>query len=179
MNIGEVDWRIESLHEVIVGIDAGLGAIRERINDGEGFDGLSALEHAEPLFGLGFVAAQTYALGTVADLNRIRASRGKPKKDKLDCYLCDPVAVKGGVKRIQLVNAVANYFKHHDEWPPWPISKDPGFYDIEILGDVGITQRTEHPCVEATNLLCGSSWEMIVLHQIVKEWRAHVINKMV
>jgi hypothetical protein len=27
------------------------------------------------------------------------------------------------VTRIQLVHAVANYFKHHDEWPQWPTNK--------------------------------------------------------
>jgi len=31
MNIHAVDWRIESLHDVIVGIDAGLAAIHEHL----------------------------------------------------------------------------------------------------------------------------------------------------
>jgi len=179
MHLYEIDWRIKPLHDILVGIKAGLEAIGEHINDEEGFDGFSALEHAEPLLGLCFVAAQNYALGTVADLNRIRDSHSKPGKDKNDCYLCDSVTLRGGTTRIQLVNAVANYFKHHDEWSRWPTRKDRGFRDTEILASVGITQKTEHPCVEATNLLCGTSWEIIVLHQIIKEWRAHVINKLV
>ena len=29
----------------------------------------------------------------------------------------------------------------------------------------------------ATNLLCGTGWKMIVLHQIVREWRAYLINE--
>jgi hypothetical protein len=177
MNIHDFDWRIEPLHDVIVGIEGGLKSIRERLDDEEGVDGLSALERAEPLLGLGFVAFQIYAVGTWTDLNSIRKSRGKRPVSKWDCYKCDPIKVKGDTTRIELINASANYFKHHDEWLRWPTENDLGVPDTEILGRVGITQKTEFPCVEAVNLLCGSSWKLIVLHQIVKEWRAHVINK--
>ena len=71
MNIHEIDWRVEPLHDVIVGIEAGLAAIGQRLEEKDG-DGITALEHAEPLLGLGFVAAQAYVLGTWTDLNRIR-----------------------------------------------------------------------------------------------------------
>jgi hypothetical protein len=64
MNLRKIGWRIEPLHDVIVGIDPGLAAIRERLETVEWFDRIHAREHAEPLFGLGFVAAQTYALRT-------------------------------------------------------------------------------------------------------------------
>jgi hypothetical protein len=176
MHIREFDWRIEPLHDVIVGIDAGLAAIHERLNAEEGFDGISGREHAEALFGLGFVAAQSYALGTVSDLNSVRMSRRKPKKEKLDCYACDSIALKGGVTRIQLINASANYFKHHDEWVRWPTGSDRGAHDTKALRSVGITEKTEFPCIDAVDLLCGTSWELIVLHQILKEWRVHLFG---
>jgi hypothetical protein len=176
MHLREIDWRIEPLHDVIVGISAGLAAIQKRMDDEEGFDGISAREHAEPLFGLGFVAAQTYAIGTVSDLNSVRMSRRKPKKEKIDCYACDTVTLKGGVKRIQLINASANYFKHHDEWARWPTGSERGAHDTKTLGSVGITEKTEFPCIDAVDLLCGTSWELIVLHQILKEWRAHLFS---
>jgi hypothetical protein len=142
----------------------------------EGFDGISAREHAEPLFGIGFVAAQSYALGTVSDLNSVRMSRRKPKIEKLDCYACDTIALKEGVTRIQLINASANYFKHHDEWARWPTGRDRGAHDTKVLGSVGITAKTEFPCIDAVDLLCGSSWELIVLHQMLKEWRVHLFK---
>ncbi len=82
MHFREIDWRIGPLYDVIVGIDAGLTEIHERMDAEEGFDGISAREHVEPLFGLGFVAAQSYALGTVSDLNSVRRSRRKPTKSK-------------------------------------------------------------------------------------------------
>jgi hypothetical protein len=114
MNIWEIDFGgIGALEHVVVGIDAGLAAIRAQIGEGdlESYDGDQARDDAEPLLGLGFVAFQRYAVRAVVDLNRIRAKRRKPKKNKLDCYSCDPVTLRGGVTRIQLVHAVANYFQ--------------------------------------------------------------------
>ena len=171
MNIYEIDWRIGPLDSVIVGIQAGLKAIEERIDVEEGFDGLTALDHADPLLGLGFVAAQTYVLGAWTDLNRIRKRDGRTALDKHQCYASDPITVREGVTRIQLVNAIANYFKHHDEWSDWPANKT-----TQVLGRVGITKTTEFRCVEATRLLCGESWEMVLLLQIVREWRTHIFS---
>ena len=176
-NFHEIDWRIQPLRNVIVGINAGLAAIQKRLDTEGWFDGIWAREYAEPLFGLGFVAAQTYALGTVTDLISVRMSRGKSKEDKLEefkkvCYACDTVVLRGGVKRIQIINASANYFKHHDEWGArWPRN-----YNTETLDKVGINEKTEFPCIDAVDLLCGTSWELIVLHQILKEWRAHLFS---
>jgi hypothetical protein len=59
MHIREIDTRIRPLHDVIVGIDAGLAAIHGRLDCEEGLDGISAREHAEPLFGLRFVAEES------------------------------------------------------------------------------------------------------------------------
>ena len=174
-SIREIDYRIDLLHDVIVGIDTGLAAIQVRLDTQEWFDGLSAREHAEPLFGLVFVAAQTYAIGTVSDLNSVRISRLKSKKEKLYCYACDTVALKGSVTRIQLINASANYFKHHDEWTRWP-TRGKGAYDTKILDSVGINEKTEFPCIDAFELLCGTSWELIALPKILKEWRAHLFG---
>ncbi len=172
MNLWEVDWRIDPLESVIVGIDHGLAEIREQL-DTEEFDGDDACEHTEPLIGLGFVAAQTYALGTMSDLNRSRTSRGKSKKEKLDCYACDTVRLKGDVTRIQLINAAANYFKHQEEWKTrWPTES----HGAKTLSCIGITEKTEFPCMRAVEQLCGTSLKLIVLHQIVKEWREHLFR---
>lgn len=122
MHIREIDWRIESLHDVVVAIDAGLAIICERL-DQEEIDGVTACENTEPILGFGFIAAQTYALGTWTDLNKIRKSSGKPSVTKFDCYTCDPISIKGGPTRIEVINAIANYFKHHDEWSQWPTNE--------------------------------------------------------
>jgi hypothetical protein len=134
MHIREIDWRIDTLEYVVVGIDAGLAAIDARIGNPEWYDGLHARDDAEPLLGLGLVAFQTYAAGTVSDLNQIRRSRGKAKLGKHYCYARDSVKVSGAVTRIELINSAANYFKHHDEWDPWPTGKQKGAEDVKNLG---------------------------------------------
>jgi hypothetical protein len=180
----EFDRRIDPLHHVIVGIGAGLAEIQRQMDDKEWFDGLHAREEAEPLLGLGFVAFQTYAVGTVSDLNQIRRGRDSGKLTLKDCYACDPVKMKGVVTRLELIHSTANYFKHHDQWPkPWPTSSTAKTRmerliaeNVNTLGVVGITEKTEFPCIDAVDLLCGTSWELIVLHQILKEWRAHLFS---
>jgi len=59
MHFREMDMRIGPLHDVIVGIDAGVAAIHERLDAEEGFDRIHASEHVKTLFDLGFVAAQS------------------------------------------------------------------------------------------------------------------------
>ena len=170
MHIREIDWRIEPLHDIIVGVDASITAIRQRLDENE-IDGLAARECVEPVFGLGFVAFQNYALGTWSDLNAIRKSNGEASVSKLDCYRRDRITVKGGATRIELINATANYFKHHDEWSGWPTNET-----THTLSRVGISQRSEFPCIDSTRIFCGDSWQLIVVHQIVQEWRTHVFK---
>jgi len=177
MHFREMDMRIGPLDYVIVGIDAGLAAIQARMEEVEWYDGLHAREDAEPLLGLGFVAFQTYATGAVSDLNQIRRDRGKPELTDHDCYACDAVRVAGVATRLQLIHSAANYFKHHDQWPnPWPTVKHPAARAVNVLGLFGITQRTEFPCIKTVEILCGTSWKLIVLHQMVGEWRAHLFS---
>lgn len=77
MNVHEVDWRGDSLYSVVVAFDSGLAALRERL-DQEEIDGCDARGLADSLLGLGFVFAQTYALGAWTDLNKVRSSCGNP-----------------------------------------------------------------------------------------------------
>ena len=108
-DLWDVDWLIEPLYDVI---DHQLAAIIEQVDDGdeEWFDVDDARQHAETLFGIAFVAAQTYAARTVEDLNNLRMRRHKPekKKEKPECYACDNRLLKEGMTRIQLINAAAN-----------------------------------------------------------------------
>ena len=138
-----------------------------------GGDGTTAREHAEVLLGLGFVAAQAYVLGAWTDVNRIRQSSARAPVTKSDCYASDTITVQAGITRIHVINATANYFKHHDEWRTWPQNET-----ARILATIDITQKTEFPCIDATELLCGTGWRLIVLHRIVKEWREHLIHSL-
>ena len=170
MHINEFDWRIEPLHNIVVAIDAGLAVVSAQA-ESEELDGLTAFEHSEPLLGLGFVAFQNYALGAWTDLNHVRKHSGKPPVNKLDCYKTDSMAIVPGATRIEAINATANYFKHNEEWSQWPANET-----TRTLNRMGITHSTEFPCAETMRLFCGDRWRLIILHQVVREWREHIFN---
>jgi hypothetical protein len=175
MKLQETDRFIEPFQEVIAGIEAGLRAIGERVNTEAGFNGSAARDHAEPLLGIGLVAGQTYALGTVCDLNRIRESRGKRPQEALYYYTRDTGVVTGGTTRIELIHAGANYFKLHEQWTDWPVNGQAAV-TTRILARAGITPKTNWPCSAAIELLCGTNWRLLLLPEIVKEWRAHLFK---
>lgn len=171
MKIYEFDWRSEPLRDALTGLEHALQSVEIRMSEEPWFDGEAALDHAETVLGLVLVAAQSYALATWTDLNRLRSSEGRVQLVKLRCCATDTAAVAPGVTRIQLVNAAANYFKHHDEWLSWPDNET-----TRSLAAAAITDATGHPCAEAMRLLCGESWSMSCLHQLLVEWRAHVFQ---
>jgi hypothetical protein len=47
-----------------------------------------------------------------------------------------------------------------------------------MLNKVGITEDMNFPCVEVVHLLCGNTWKLIVMHQILREWRAYVMSSL-
>jgi hypothetical protein len=175
MNPQEIDRFIGPFQEIVAGIEAGLRAIGERVNAETGFNGRTARDHAEPLLGLGFAAGQTYALGTVWALNRLRESRGKKPQDALYYYARDTGVVTGGTTRIELIHACANYFKQHEQWMEWPTNGQAGV-TTRILARVGITRDTTWPCSAAVELLCGTNWKLLLLPEIVREWRTHLFK---
>src|SRR5437868_7716627 len=175
MNIYEVDFRFSWISSIIESLEYGLSNIEERANEGDWFDGLWELEYAESIYGIAFVAAQTYILGTTQDINRIRQGAGKSTLNKLTLYSDDLQLLKKQGSRIRLINAIANYHKHQDEWTGWPQNNT-----TKDLACVGIDQSTPFPCQQAAIILWGQqeSGKLKDLLGIISEWReigrAHV-----
>jgi hypothetical protein len=175
MHAQEFDRFIEPFQEVIAGIEAKLGAIGERVKAEVGFNGNTARDHVEPLLGLGFAAGQSYVLGTVYALNRLRQSRGKRPQEAPYYYARDLGVVFGGTTRIELIDACANYFQLHEQWREWPTNGRAGIV-TRILARAGITRKTARPCSAAIELLCGKNWKLFLLTEIVSEWRARLFK---
>jgi hypothetical protein len=174
----DIDWRIGPLRDACAGLEAGLKRIGERVHEEPWFDGLWACEYSEPLVGVAFVAAQSYLVGTVSDVNsvRTRSARGLPEQprrlDKNECYACDLASITTGVTRVQLINAAANYYKHcEDEDGLRPDTK-------RTLSSVGIDEHTEFPCIEIARLLLGSELSLDGIPAILGDWRTHVLTQL-
>ena len=173
MNWREIDFRYDWVSLTLHALRSGFESIREKANDESWFDGLWQLEHGENILGVAFVAAQAYMLGTVDDINKIRASNGRPSVGKINYYSDDPKPLPGGVSRILLINSVANYYKHHDEWTGWPAN-----LTGQTLADAGITESTEFPCYEAATKLWDPNdvENLDNLLSIISAWREHIIS---
>jgi hypothetical protein len=174
MNIDEMDFRYSWLSSIFQALEAGLESIEERGKEEAWFDGLWQLEHSESLFGISFITAQTYILGTTQDINRIRETSGKPPLDKIQYYSDDDKQLANGTSRIALINSIANYYKHHDEWKLWPVN-----ITTKTLADVGINDQTEFPCCKAaTTLWNEKEWQRLEnLLSMISEWRGYILNK--
>ncbi|MDR7088595.1 hypothetical protein [Cellvibrio fibrivorans] len=134
-------------------------------------DGLTALEYAEYFYGAVLVACQAYAVGTVSDVNVIRESQGKEKVQKFELYKYS-VYPKIEPTDVEFINALANYFKHHDEWPQWPNNET-----VKILRRFDITEKTEFPLKVGSEKLIGYYPDLRGLCQVLETWRMQVFQK--
>jgi hypothetical protein len=150
MHYHEIDFRRDWLGELFHALTAAINNISERIKKDDYFDETFAREHSETILGIAFIAAQTYIAGTVADINAILGKSKQLKRDQL--LALDVVFIKNGITRLELIDAIANYHKHHDEWETWKPNRR-NQSTIDILNKCEITEETEFPCYSAATRL--------------------------
>jgi hypothetical protein len=115
VNFHEVDWRFSSTKRIFQALSDGLKDVERDFSEAqEEFEIDDALEHTEGLLGIAFVTAQTYIAGTVSDAYKLMGSGSKPTKERL-LKDCGDRLAGSAVTRMELCDAIANYFKHHDE----------------------------------------------------------------
>ena len=174
MNAYEFDFRYDWVSVTLYALKSAIDSVLKKGEDEPWFDGLWQMEHAESILGISYVAAQAYIVGAVEDVNRVRDSVGKNRLDKIYYYSDDPQPLPNGVSRILLINSLANYYKHHDEWDKWPTN-----FTTKTLADVGIVEGVEFPCCEASTKLGNEkqSDTLMNLLSIISEWRKHILSK--
>jgi hypothetical protein len=176
----EFDWRYSSIQRIFESLSQGLKSVEHDLDESEQsselyFDADMALDHADGLFGIAFVTAQTYITGVVSDANKVAKSGIQFKKDQLLRDYGDYLP-KLTVTKLEFCDAMANYFKHHDEWANWS-GTGHSQKTITILRTVGIREDDNHPCVGAANvLLPKDDWNLAPLLQILARWRKLVIE---
>lgn len=173
MNLSEFDWRLPSTRRVLRALYAGLASVKEDLDDaGEVYETEDALEHGEALLGIAFIMAQTYVGGTVSDANQIAGSKVKFTKEQLLKEYSKKLP-ETTITELQLIDAIANYFKHHDEGSNWSV-KGRSQKTLTILRAAGIDEF--YPCLKAADLLCpGDVPDVGQLLLIIKDWRKLVI----
>ena len=121
-----------------------------------------AYETAEELIGICFVTAQVYLVSIWKWINIELDRRIGTSVTRHDLYSLH--------QAIPVINAVANYYKHHEEWD---IDDRHSKQTKSILSLIGIDvsdPSCEFPCVAALERLTGAEWQPSRIISLLKEW---------
>lgn len=172
----EIDWRYSSTERVFQALSDGLknvGCSLDGAQDSYQVD--DALDHTENLLGIAFVMAQTYIAGTVSDVNRLPRAGGELTKERLLKNYGERLDGSAPTK-MELCDAAANCFKHHDEWGSSPATRR-SQKTVSVLRAAGIQENDEFPCRKTADLLWanndGSDLEPLL--SLISDWRKAVI----
>lgn len=79
--------------------------------------------------------------------------------------------------QIQVINAFANYFKHHDEWPKWDNATDQSAVTVGILLAVGADENSSDNCRKGlTALGIDRAFDVYTMANIVARWHSNLSN---
>ena len=169
----EIDCRAEWMEDLFNSLNHGFSIIQNKLRQADYFDGTFAQEQAETVFGIAFVSAQTYITGTISDMLEIGGDITLSKKEML-AYGSPYV---GELSKIELINAIANYYKHHEEWPNWNLEGQKK-RTIIALNNCGITENTDYPCHTAAQLIWPSEvlCELNEMLFVLVAWRKNLLQ---
>lgn len=165
MHFKEADYRSTPLRILCTTVTNAINELIAFVKAGV-LDGITAKEYAEYFYGPVLVACQAYTLGTVSDVNDIKKSSHK----KLELYK-NKESEYQQYSSVELINALANYFKHNEEWDNWPIN-----ITTKTLRSYGITENTEFPLGFGIDILTGESQDLRMLCSILENWRFSLLN---
>jgi len=170
MHVNEIDFRSTPLRTLCT---TATNAIDELVAFAKSglFDGLTAMEYGQYFHGAVLVACQAYAVGTVSDINKIRASYNEEALEKHVLYKSMETS-EFKYSYVELINALANYFKHNEEWDSWPNNRT-----TKIMGYYGIGGSTEFPMNAGIIKIVGESGDLRGLSEVLEAWRESEIQK--
>lgn len=132
---------------------------------------MSSTEYAEYFYGAALVACQPYAVGTVSDINEIRASLGLSKLRKMELYKSNGISTLR-YTFVELINSLANLFKHNQEWDIWPDKEN-----TRTLRYFGIDEKTEFPLNTGISIILCESSDLRRLCETLENWRFFLIHE--
>ena len=142
-------------------------------------------DFVESLVGTAFVVAQAQITGVASSLKRLHdyaeehgtsLTTTTGGKDSI-MRLASPELPGTGSTRIQVINAFANYFKHHDEWVgPWANLERRSLATARIVEAAGGTANSTGTLRTGLEAL-GIDYDLLdQLHEEVSKWAEAVIT---
>lgn len=164
MRVDEVDHRSTPLLAVCTTATNAIAELREFSEAGM-FDKTTSLEYAEYFNGAVLVACQAYMTGTASDINMMLGALGRSYMTRGELCKQSPNVVNG-YTQIQLIDALANCFKHHEEKGFWVEPRA-----SKVLQAYGIVESTAFPLHEGIEHILGGSTDLRGLSSVVEGWR--------
>ena len=157
------DYNFTFLELLLRSFDRQLRFVRKAIDEQYGPDSTEYLNQLDYLAGVGFISCQQYitTINRATNLDVEQASKFPP--------LHVP-----GISVVTVIQAGANYWKHHEEWSDNNIMKRR--YTIDVLQRAGIDIEGAYVCSDLMDKLCGIEPNPFArLKNLLVEWRNNVI----
>jgi hypothetical protein len=137
------------------------------------------IEVVRLLIGSAFVLGQAAITQTVSIATRLRSLAGDPSwlpNGKTSILTTNAtIHATTGISEIALIDAVANYFKHHYEWPAdWAGASRAQQRTIDVVLKLGLVPNGEDNLRIALHQLGMSANDMSPLGRVIQEWRERI-----
>jgi hypothetical protein len=139
-------------------------------------------ETVEGLIGTAFVLYQTYLTSVVSSVKGLATDgyAGAPSK-KVDVLRLEsaPITAAVSYSRMEVVNAVANYFKHRDEWPAdWSAATGQTKDTVDVISAIGLSSNEHFNLMKAAKALGDDAFDgTCPLVREMQSWREAVLKK--
>lgn len=154
------DYDLELLSKLLSVVDQQLDEFEERFQSLEEADAFGEFDWAEHIAGFGFTACQTYIAATYP-LSRIA---------KREALQRGPIQKASGRPVVAILNAGANFWKHH---PEWPLERSPARENAirTAFEDVGYPVDGEYPLSGILTELTAGSARFGDILPLLCQWR--------
>ena len=160
----QVDYRAESLRQIITGLDNSINTLQDRVEELGWYDGLWFLEDSEPIYGLAFIAFQNYINGSIKDLY-------ESVNDKTLYYKLGTNSANFEKSDIELIIGLANYIKHKDDEKLHRGTQEIlNAFDLKNNGEIN-----NSPIFDGLTIL-NKDWKLFQILEIVINWRESLIK---
>lgn len=156
------DYRKEILELIVAGFEVSVKELHKRMDQIEWYDGGWFVEEIEPILGLTYIAYQNYINSSIYD-------KFENLDNKLTLYKNGSKLINRKRTEIELIIAVANYYKHRDDSGTLHKGISNVLKDLE-LEYINIIEPEKLPVIKGIDLL-SDSWNLKDITKKVTDWR--------
>ena len=160
------DYDLDLLSQLLKVLDEQLERFEDECQSSEDADAFGLYDWAEHIAGIGFAACQTYLAATYP-VTRVA---------KVDALRLGPLHSSSGRSVAAILNAAANFWKHH---PEWPLEKSKTRQDTvrAAFEDLGYAVDGEYPLSGILTELTGGQARFKPILPLLTQWRDQLIRR--